>query len=1434
MSSPILDFNAFFRRVGIKSDQYLMAPRMPSTESFAFPKDSIHHYVVYDGVSKAPSSDEYYYRDIQKKIFVHHVTDLAETKGQPRKQALPIVPLIKEFHRANRRFRLAERIETVKDENTLLTINYGFAAVGYRYTKSFFAEYFKWYNIEKTLWKKLNEITKENTRQNFIFVNLPKTLPSLSRLNMFSDLVNQEFVKRFNTPEYLFVLELWKWLSVENRSKSIIGDMPNEQLKKINIVFEESGRFILLNLGEMDSWRVSSTIPNQKIKMEPETLQKRFLKMLMTHMQNRSVVDGSASDDVEEFDPETGSVVAKPFIEEPTTLTDTDSSLIPEGKSDYLNLDKNGNEDSEKTKAEKIKEMIDSLDEDLQALEVIESQRDEAIILDDEDIEGKVNKEISISHADKAIEFSYFNKELSPEERIVNLCNELAEDGLMSANEYRKITNSAGSYLNLPSPYDPDQTLGEFGTIKPEDVLITESAKTVDRPTIIDKSMLSSSLIDFDERYIKNILPKDTVNMVTAIQSAGLIINRYEVEPVEDILGKFEMHTVRVSPVQGQPSTLRFKIPIIDEDGTFQSNGVRYRMRKQKGEIPIRKVAPDKVSLTSYYGKSTVSRSDKKVNDFGAWLRAEIISKGIDSSDTTLTNLTTGDVFVNNIDLPRSYTSISMGVRGFSYGGFDFSFDYDNREKIFGKDNVDKYEQKGNTIVAESTNGEFLILDQIGSLYKTDGDDLDPIGTIESFIGLDLANAPTGFAQIKIYGKNIPLVLVLGYMYGLETLINVLRADVRRVSSGQRQNLQPHEYAITFSDETLIFNKDDTLATIIFAGFKDYAKHIRSYSVYTFDKPNVYLNVLDSNNVGVRYLREIDLMDKMFIDPITKEILIEMKEPTTFRGLIVRAAQLLIKDAHPDSLDMAFMRIKGYERISGAIYAEMVNSIRDHNSKTGKSNAAIEMHPYAIWKRITEDPSKILFQEINPIEDLKQSEAITYSGVGGRMARSMTKASRAYHPNDMGVISESTSDSSDVAINTYSSADPQFVSLRGRTKKYDFDKPNHTSLLSTSALLAVGSDSDDPKRVNFISIQNSHIIACDGYTQAAVRTGYEQVIGQRTSDLFSYAARQDGKVISKKDTGIVIEYADGTKKGIQLGRRYGSSGGLTIAHSVVSKMEVGTEFKKGDIVAYNEGFFEPDILNPSNVILKTGTTARTVLWESSETHEDASSISRALADKLSTKVTKVKQVVVQFDQHVSNIIAPGTKVEHRTILCTIEDAITSNAGLFDESTLSTLRMFSNQTPQAKTKGVLEKIEIFYNGEKEDMNPSLRKLADAGDRALASSYRSVNKRPLTGQVDESYRIDGDALQIDHLVIKFYLTSDVTAAQGDKGVFANQMKTVFSQVMDYEMITESGEVIDAVFGQKSIDDRIVLSAPTIGTTTTLLDVIAKQAVKIYEES
>lgn len=59
----------------------------------------------------------------------------------------------------------------------------------------------------------------------------------------------------------------------------------------------------------------------------------------------------------------------------------------------------------------------------------------------------------------------------------------------------------------------------------------------------------------------------------------------------------------------------------------------------------------------------------------------------------------------------------------------------------------------------------------------------------------------------------------------------------------------------------------------------------------------------------------------------------------------------------------------------------------------------------------------------------------------------------------------------------------------------------------------------------------------------------------------------------------------------------------------------------------------------------------------------------------------------------------------------------------------------------------------------------------------------------------------------------------------------MKTVFGKVAEKEILTENGEVIDAIFGNKSVQARIVLSFYKIGTTNTLLKVITKKSIGMY---
>lgn len=162
----------------------------------------------------------------------------------------------------------------------------------------------------------------------------------------------------------------------------------------------------------------------------------------------------------------------------------------------------------------------------------------------------------------------------------------------------------------------------------------------------------------------------------------------------------------------------------------------------------------------------------------------------------------------------------------------------------------------------------------------------------------------------------------------------------------------------------------------------------------------------------------------------------------------------------------------------------------------------------------------------------------------------------------------------------------------------------------------------------------------------------------------------------------------------------------------------------------------------------------------------------------------------------------------------------------------TLRRLSNASPKAGVMGAVEKIEVFYHGDKRDMSTSIKKLAEQSDADLSAAAKSTNKPIVNGRVTDEYRVSGTPLEPDHAEIKIYISVKAGTGVGDKAVFGHQMKSTIAEVMPEPMHTETGEPVEAIFGYRSVANRGVLSPAIIGTTITLLDVIGKKAVEIYE--
>jgi len=345
------------------------------------------------------------------------------------------------------------------------------------------------------------------------------------------------------------------------------------------------------------------------------------------------------------------------------------------------------------------------------------------------------------------------------------------------------------------------------------------------------------------------------------------------------------------------------------------------------------------------------------------------------------------------------------------------------------------------------------------------------------------------------------------------------------------------------------------------------------------------------------------------------------------------------------------------------------------------------------------------------------------------------------------------------------------------------------------------------------------------------RTGYERVLAHRTDDLFAKTARMEGVVEAMTEEAITIRYKDGTTVSYELGRRFGNWAGHIVPHDLKSPLKQGAKVKRGDVVLYNTNYFTPDTLDKNQVIYKPGVLARTVLWESADTYEDSSAISEALSAKLTTLDTHVRNIKVNFNQEVRNLLKVGDAVDPESILCTIHGETSASSDLYDDESLNTLSILSSNTPRAKMTGRIEKIEVIYAGEIPDMSDSLQTLAEKSDNQLRKLQKQLGRKAVEGRVDAGHRVDGHPLDIDTAVIRVYITGDVSMGVGDKAVYANQMKSVIARVMTGENTTEDGKPLDAIFGYQSLANRIVQSAELIGTTSTLAVAIGELAVKAY---
>jgi len=961
--------------------------------------------------------------------------------------------------------------------------------------------------------------------------------------------------------------------------------------------------------------------------------------------------------------------------------------------------------------------------------------------------------------------------------------NLLTESGYLDNKDAQRLVKT--EVVTLPDITLPD--LKDFGQATAPKKYVPYDSYNGDRLTAID-----SAYETIHDDVIKSNF--------YALTNVGFNILSYNVLTDESIDGKVFTYVVEIVTPKGKKSTVKVKLSEL-KDGYLIQSGKEYRMRRQRVDLPIRKIKQKGATFSSYYGSIMFNKGRISSRDVSIWLLKEL------KSNSNVTMLLPNEHSFPGVELPRYYQLLSRQIRSFRYDGITFQFDYNSR---YGS-KLKEAEKHG--VCIGTVKNTYYLLSGNNLLVWNNGKVVDK-GDLFSYLEIPYSHRPLESPYINIFGKEMPAILPILYYDGLDKFLKDNDVSFNKVVTSNRIEVDPDSFPIIFKDYTYHIPRSDKLGNTMLYGLHTLKAITKSLDTSVVNSKAGMVKFISELGFNEGHILEFTLWKGLFIDPFTKAILKHLSLPTTFIPAYLKTCELLLSDDYPEPNDVTHMRVRGNDRIAGLFYKEIIKAAR----LAMKNRAPMTMPLFAMFTKLNSDSAMVLADDLNVISTLQQIEDITYLGEGGLNIETMTDANKAYHPSDVGIASEANRDSGNVGSATYSSTSPILDKFGIRTD----EKVDVGNILGTSSQLRAFSLHDDAKRMNFISIQDKHTIPTSEDIVLPIRTGYEVVVGNKVPNKFCINATKPGLVLSVSSSNIKIKYEDGTETYKLIDWTSKEESGTTLRHVMTTRLTKGMTIDSGDNIIYDELYFGPDIFNPKGVAMKLGSLAMSGFMEDDGAYEDS-----AIGFSGFTKRTTIKKEVVLSFTHdaktmILNPTPVGTVVKEEEILYTIGGV---GSDYVDKDIFTLLNDLTETTHQSTTKGTVMDIEVKYKCNISDMSASIARLATESDKRL------MFKTGYTGKVSDGYSINGKTLMDNEVEIKYYIQTDDTFNNGDKGVIANQLKYTLSPTPDYDMYTEDGTPIDVLFSGRSVAARIVHSPKMLGTMNLLLKRYTDDVVAIY---
>lgn len=1469
-------FPEFYRKYMVRKLSSIYTPKPIIDNTIEFPKNSTIYQYTLNNTSEFITKDSFL--TVNRDILVKTIDKYnGELLGVFRPLVAEIRPYIIESSKNETKINFIKNNVAILRSNTIMVKNFLGLNKFYKYAANPLLDYWRTNNLINTI---VFEINKELEREIFIPIEIDTELHYTKFIEFMDRKITSGLLRNLPSNNVLLMFEIWKLFFKDRKESSLFNNIKPEKFKKVNLMFHIGNRTVIINFAVLlnvsasrEELSLESAIPMlnsifteevvsesiEELKFEMDMyykeesdkftfnteedltnesgvlkklnkLPEKVIGKLLYIMCNKlkaSAIEISSNISGEAKDTKIFKVLTK---EEPTETvipvapTKTkNQGLTKKSVDDNIIATKEEPEDNSEIEIDNVAdktldEILDAFGEDVEDIEEEKTN----IEFTEEDVDDNINS----SDINSNIENDYnieedINGVPKIGDKILTKINNLQENKIITKGKAAKLIEAFENNRNR-------KLLVNGKPVKISDIVDEELSHDVDSKDIsiveskvvTDKETLKNTSIANMKNYLKNNHEKLLIKTLMSIENTNFIVSNIEIKTNESILGSSNEYKVELIGLDGNKSSFPIIMPNIDkEEGTYKLSKNTYIMRKQRNDLPIRKISHNEVSLNSDYGKLFITRGANKSNDRGYWLRNQLLK--LYNNDVISNYVTNINVLeIEDVKLPEDYTLIAKYIKLFNYQDYVFNFDYYTRDKDVPIELKEILEEDG--VIVGKRKNNYIVLRYDNILYEYKKDEFEEIGSIYELLDI-VDNSPYETITIKIFKTQVPLILLLGYYYGIEKLLEHYKIEYYYDDTKSR--IDSNKYlVIKLSEDRLVIERTK-ITDILFSGLLTLKEN--SMFLRRLNSKNDFDIIFNLMEYSLLVRNEVSNLDELFISPVTFELLKILKLPLTFRGLLFKAVDMLEDDSYKNPKAITDTVFKGYDRFSSMMYKEISLALREQRNKSEFSKATVTLNPYNVIKKLNEDSTTLLVNDLNPISALKQYEDVTYLGSGGRSKESLSRKTRGYDDDDIGILSEANKDSGDVGITSFLTASPSIVNSLGLLENVDVgENTSWAQLLSTSAMLAPFAINDDTKRLVFSGIQNEHVVPTINMDIPYVRTGYETLIANRLSSKFAIISKGDGIVKLVDKNKVIVKYKDEEKDTTyKLGSWYTKVESNTCyKHTMVANVTNGDKISKDFVIGYINTFFTPDPYDKTRVIYLQHRICRMAFMEDLTTYEDSTAMSKEFSKKMEIENIKIGNTVCEATDNVVTIVKIGEKVIPEQAMLTLSNQFVDMSDLSQDE-IDLINDTNNSTLRAKYNGTVDNIEVLYNCELEDMSESLRALAIASDKKLKETTG------FTGRVNASYSIKGTPMEVGSVEVKIYVSILDDMGIADKAIYGNQLKCTVGDIF-YKIISyDDKKPVDATFSTTSFEKRITPSLPKMGLLSSGAKHIEEKALAIY---